>query len=347
MSEPLIAWLDDQEHASARALGGKFASLADLAHAGFAVPAGFTVTTAAWQRFLAASGLEDEARAARAIACDDLPAIDAASAAMARAIEGAPLPADVESAVRDADGRLEELAGNSVTPVAVRSSGVAEDLAAASFAGQYDTFLWIAGADAVLLHLRRCWSGLFSAPVLSYRPTGHQPPVLPEPAMAVGVQRMIASRAAGVMFTLDPLNGDRSKVTIEGAWGLGELVVGGEVTPDRYRVDKRSFAVVDRAVATKELECRFDPATGATRVGPVPPERSDAACLDDAEVVALAQLGRRIERHRRGPVDIEWAIDEDGAIHVLQVRAETVWSRRRPAAVGGVERVLARFMEGA
>jgi pyruvate,water dikinase len=317
-----------------------------MATAGFAVPAGFAVTTEAYRRFMAAGGLESQAHAARAVPPDDLPAIEAAAADMASAIQDCALPADVEAAVREAYARIEQLDGSPAAPVAVRSSGTSEDLGAASFAGQYETFLWVSGADAVLDHLRRCWCGLFSAPVLTYRPAaGDAAPG--EPSMAVGVQRMVQARAAGVMFTLDPLNGDRAKVVIEGAWGLGEAVVGGEVTPDRYRVHKVTFELIERAIATKEVECVFDPVAGGVRMAPVPAERRDESCLDDAQVGELARLAKRIERHRGAPVDIEWAVGADGSVNVLQVRPETVWSRKRKESSGsGVQQVLAKFMSG-
>jgi pyruvate,water dikinase len=350
VNEPLVVWIDDPAEGAAAVLGGKFASLAEMARAGFAVPAGFAVTTAAYRRFLAASGLEDRAREARQVDPDDLAAVEAASAGMAAAIEASPLPPDVEAAIDAGYARLEQLAGEPGTPVAVRSSGVAEDLGGASFAGQYETFLWVMGAEEVRRHVRRCWTGLFSAPVLTYRPAG-EGAADRDPGMAVGVQRMVVPRAAGVMFTIDPLNGDRSKVVIEGAWGLGEAVVGGEVTPDRFRVDKVTLEVLAREISTKEVECRFDPDARAVRMAPVPEDRRDAACLEDHHVAELAALAKRIERHRGAPMDIEWAIDGAG-VHVLQVRPETVWSRRAKQPVAGaggsgVQRVLAKFMAGA
>jgi pyruvate,water dikinase len=351
MSEPHVVWLDDPELASAEVLGGKFGSLAEMTRSGFAVPPGFGVTTTAYRRFMESSRLGDQAAEARSVDPDELAAVEAASARMTAAVEAAPMPSDVEAAVRAAYARLEQTAGVADAPVAVRSSGVAEDLGGASFAGQYQTFLWVQGADEVLRHVRRCWTGLFSAPVLTYRPAGAEA-LASEPGMAVGVQQMVLPQAAGVMFTLDPINGDRSKVVIEGAWGLGEAVVGGEVTPDRYRVDKVTFEILGRELSSKDVECRFDPATRTVRMVPVPQERRTVSCLEDAHVVELATLARRIERHRGAPMDIEWAVDEGGRVHVLQVRPETVWSRKRKEPVsrgagGGVERVLAKFMAGA
>jgi pyruvate,water dikinase len=147
------------------------------------------------------------------------------------------------------------------------------------------------------------------------------------------------------MFTLDPVTGDRSKVVIEGSWGLGEAVVSGEVTPDRYRVDKVTLEVLDRAVSEKAIELLRD------GVREVAADRRSAPCLEDAHVAALATLAKRIEQHRGAPQDIEWAVDESGTVHVLQVRPETVWSQReaRTVSVGGrsaVELVLGTFVTG-
>jgi pyruvate,water dikinase len=161
---------------------------------------------------------------------------------------------------------------------------------------------------------------------------------------------MVRPRAAGVMFTLDPVTGDRSKIVIEGSWGLGEAVVSGEVTPDRFRVDKVTLDVVDRTISEKAVEFRFDPGAGVG-LREVPEERRGVSCLEDAHVLQLATLAKRIEAHRGAPQDIEWAVDEPGTAHVLQVRPETVWSRRgaRTVSVGGrsaVDLVLGTFVTG-
>jgi pyruvate,water dikinase len=349
MSGALVAWLDDAPADAASAMGGKFASLAEMTRAGFGVPPGFAVTADAYAAFMAAGGLLDEVRAASAdLDRDDLAAVEAASARIARAIEDAPMPAEVADAIAAAYGALCERAGTETVPAAVRSSGLAEDLAGASFAGQYDTYLWICGADEVLRHVRRCWSGRFGPAVLTYRPAGG--PDAAGQGMAVGVQQMVAARSAGVMFTLDPVTGDRSKIVIEGSWGLGEAVVSGEVTPDRFRLDKVTLEVLERAIATKEREYRFEAGSGVA-LRDVPADRRDAACLHAEDVTALAELAKRIERHRGAPQDIEWAVDERGRVHVLQVRPETVWSRRQRgpvAAAGGsaMDLVMGKFMMG-
>jgi pyruvate, water dikinase len=230
----------------------------------------------------------------------------------------------------------------------VRSSGESEDLAGASFAGQYDTFLWIRGIEDVLRHVRRCWSGMFGEAVLTYRPDGDPATITTDHGICVGVQQMVPARTAGVMFTLDPVTGDPSKIVIEGCWGLGEGVVKGDITPSRYSVDKVTFEIVHSEVTRQEVEYRFDPESNGVTVLPVSVDRLDRPCLQDEDVIALAQLAKRIAEQRGTPQDIEWAISDTGELRVLQVRPETVWSQR-PAqsqvahAKSALDHVLARF----
>jgi pyruvate,water dikinase len=345
-----VVWLERADGGSFAQLGGKFASLAEMTQAGFGVPPAFAVTTRAYWAFMEQEGLREAARALRAgLDPADLPAVQRASAEITAHIEATPMPEAVAEEVRRGYGALCARAGVDALPVAVRSSGVAEDLAGASFAGQYETYLWITGADAVIEHVRRCWTGLFGPQVLTYRPErgarAHD-----EMGMAVGVQQMIPARAAGVMFTLDPVTGDRSKVVIEAAWGLGEGVVSGLVTPDRYRVDKVTLELLDTEVSDKPQEFRFGPGAGVA-LRDVPSERRGQPCLRDGHAVALGTLAKRIERHRGAPQDIEWALDDEGTVHVLQVRPETVWSRRAPQSIAGgrsaLDMVMGKFMAGA
>jgi pyruvate,water dikinase len=349
---PYILWIDDPVASGSRLLGGKFGSLAEMTGAGFAVPPGFGITTTAYRHFLDFAGLVERARQVRARAATaDLASVAALSAEFTAAIEAAPLPPDLEEAVRGAYADLEWRTGTEALPVAVRSSGESEDLAGASFAGQYDTYLWVRGADEVLAYLRKCWAGMFGTAVLTYRPDGDTSIVTADHAICVGVQKMVQARSAGVMFTLDPVTGDRSKVVIEACWGLGEGVVKGDITPTRYRVDKVTFEIVSRALTRQESQYRFNPEVMAVGLLPVPPDQQDAPCLDDAHINELAQLAKRIERHRGAPQDIEWAVCETGDVHVLQVRPETVWSRRKPGAPilerkSAVDHVLTRFAGG-
>lgn len=353
MSErPYVAWLDSApEDGLTELLGGKFGNLARMTAAGFAVPAGFAVTTAAYRAFVEENGLGDDLAALRdGLDVDDLAAVEAVSARATERIREAPMPPGLAEDIAGAYERLGQLAEDAAVPAAVRSSGVSEDLEGASFAGQYETFLWVVGAEAVVRDVRRCWAGLVGPAVLTYRPEGDAGADPLRDGMAVGVQRMVPARAAGVMFTVDPVTGDRSKIVMEACWGLGEGVVKGDVTPQRLRVDKVTFEVLQREVAEQHEEYRFDRDAGEVRLAPVPEERRAAACLTDEQVAELAQLGKRIERHHGAPQDIEWAVDERGAVHLLQVRPETVWSRRAAPTVSesepgsGLERVLSRFI---
>ncbi|NMI01956.1 PEP/pyruvate-binding domain-containing protein [Pseudonocardia acidicola] len=348
MTAPHVLWLDDDAAPGNRVLGGKFGSLAEMTAAGFAVPPGFGITTDAYRAFLDGAGMAEEARALQARAAQaELEEVSALSAAFTAKLQAAPLPAELEATIRESYAELERRSGVPGLPVAVRSSGEAEDLAGASFAGQYDTFLWISGADDVLHHVRRCWAGMFGTAVLTYRPDPGSPPPS-DLGICVGVQQMVDARTAGVMFTLDPVTGDRSKIVLEGVWGLGEGVVSGDLTPSRYVVDKVTFEILKREITPQDRQHRFDEATGQVGLVPVPAERRELSPLEDAHLTRLAGLAKKIERHRGAPQDIEWAVAENGEVHVLQVRPETVWSRRAPAAPiaarkSALDHVLARF----
>lgn len=331
---PLVLWLDDPAASRNPLLGGKFANLAEMTAAGFAVPHGFGVTTAAYRRFMQAAGLEAEAaRVRREAPTLPLDRIRAEAATLVAGITEAPLPAEIEDAVRAGYAELGRRAGSALVPAAVRSSGESEDLAGASFAGQYDTFLWISGADAVIRNMRGCWAGMFGEAVLSYRRNGEVAIAQSDYGICVGVQQMVEARAAGVMFTLDPINGDRSKVVLEAVWGLGEGVVKGDITPSQFVIDKVTFEITGRRHATQPEEYRFDPALGAVAMAPVEEERRDCPCLEDGTVHGLARLAKHIEATRGAPQDIEWAVNQSGVVWVLQVRPETVWSRKAPSRV--------------
>ncbi|MFO7324952.1 MAG: PEP/pyruvate-binding domain-containing protein, partial [Pseudomonadota bacterium] len=209
-------------------------------------------------------------------------------------------------------------------------SATTEDAEDASFAGLQDTYLWVKGADAVRTSLVDCWSSLYSVPSISYRRRRG----LPEEgvAMAVVIQRMVDARAAGVMFTRSPTTGDRSVIVIEGAWGLGSAVVSGEVTPDRFVVGKITGEITVREIRDKHQ--RHVPAPeGGVLEEATPDELREAPCLSDEEIQRLRETGRRIERHYGRPQDIEWALDQQGELRILQSRPETVWAARDAAPV--------------
>ncbi|PKG54219.1 PEP/pyruvate-binding domain-containing protein [Halomonas sp. MES3-P3E] len=347
--QTFILWLDDASAPGNALLGGKFASLAQSTAEGLAVPPGFGVTTAAYRHFMEATDLASEAARIRERAPHmALNEIKGETAKLVEGINSAPLPEALDAQIRASYADLEKRTGVSETPVAVRSSGESEDLDGASFAGQYDTYLWICGADAVIRHIRACWAGMFGDAVLSYRVDGETAVAAGDFGMCVGIQQMVEARAAGVMFTLNPLNGDRSKVVMEACWGLGEGVVKGDITPAQFTVDKVTLEILDRkTVEQTEMYC-FDPAAGEVALVPMKGERCQTPCLNDEQVLELTRLAKQIERQRGAPQDIEWAVSEQGEVRVLQVRPETVWSRRETKSLveegqSPINRVLSRF----
>jgi phosphoenolpyruvate synthase/pyruvate phosphate dikinase len=317
-------------------VGGKALGLGRLAAAGLEVPPGFAITTAAYREWIARNGFAPElSRLAGAAA--SVAELQQASREIRLLLEGAPLG---DAAIDAAYAAL----GDGDPPVAVRSSAPGEDGAEASFAGQQDTILGLRGASAVRTAVVRCWASLFTPEAMSYRRRLGAAPEAAE--MAVVVQRMVAAEAAGVMFTIDPRTGDPSQIAIESAHGLGLPLVGGELTPDRFAVDKVTLAIRSRAVASKPFADRVDAASG--RVVRVPLDAPATPSLADDEVIALAALGRRIERALGAPSDIEWALDGERRPLLLQARPVTV--RRTPAPAGpttALGRIAAGMRRGA
>lgn len=332
--------LEDRPH-----VGGKGGSLGELRRAGIAVPPGFVVRTRAFERFVAALEREAPVRArVESLDCEDLEAIGECSRALRARVEEASLPADVLDEVAAAH---QSLCSDGEPPaVAVRSSATTEDAAEASFAGLQDTFLWVLGVEEMLRRVRTCWASLYSTEAISYRRKHRFPEA--RVAMAVVVQRMVNARTAGVMFTRSPTTGDRSVVTIEGAWGLGSAVVGGEVTPDRWVVGKITGEISVREISDKAIQ-HLPAAQGGSGAGaaasrdaarhgggiatvPVPEALRRAPCLSDEEIQALRGIARQVERHYGRPQDIEWAVDRASSeILLLQSRPETVWSAKESA----------------
>jgi phosphoenolpyruvate synthase/pyruvate phosphate dikinase len=295
-------------------VGGKGALLGELSRIeGIYVPAGSCVTTDAFQRILAeAPSIEDRLGRLSRLKPDDREAIRALSAAIRRTLEGIAIPEDLASAITRPLARLGEQAA-----YAVRSSATAEDLPTASFAGQHDTYLNVVGPAAILQHVSRCWASLFTERAVTYRLRNgfdHR-----KVHMAVVVQQMVFPRAAGILFTADPVTFNRKVASVEASFGLGEALVSGLVNADVYKV--RDGEVVAKAVANKRLAIHASPAGGTEELA-IEPERQGQPALTDAQVVQLAQLGRRIEAHFGRPQDIEWCLVDDG-FQIVQSRPIT------------------------
>lgn len=324
-----ISWFADITLKDRPVVGGKGGSLGELARAEIAVPPGFVVRTDAFENFLGALEKENAVRSRVEILGDhELEQITNLSKQLRARFEDSHLPDELQSEILRAHN---ELCGDRADrPVAVRSSATTEDAEDASFAGLQDTYLWIVGAQATLKHVRSCWASLYSVPSISYRRKRKMPEA--GVAMAVVVQQMVDARAAGVMFTRSPLTGDRSVITIEGTWGLGSAVVSGEVTPDRFVIAKITGEISVRDISDKHI--RHVPAAGGGVDEIETPEHlRREPCLTDAELAELKEIARKVERHYGRPQDIEWAIDREGKIFLLQSRPETVWSSKEAIPV--------------
>src|ERR671916_816137 len=295
-------------------VGGKGAHLGELSRIeGIRVPAGFCVTTDAFRRIMTeAPTIDDRLDRLSRLKPDDREAIRALSAEIRRTFEGIAIPNDLAAAITRSLARLGEQAA-----YAVRSSATAEDLSTASFAGQQDTYLNVVGPAAILQHASRCWASLFTERAVTYRlRNGIDQRTV---RMAVVVQQMVFPRAAGILFTADPVTGNRKVASVEASFGLGEALVSGLVNADVYKV--RDGEVVAKAVATKQLAIHASP-VGGTQEQAIEPERQAQPALTDAQVVRLAQLGRWIEAHFGRPQDIEWClVDED--FQIVQSRPVT------------------------
>lgn len=324
-----IAWISELSLADADVVGGKGANLGELARARFPVPNGFVVTATAFTDAMRRGGVAERLHSLSSdVDVDDPAALEKASAALQSAVREAGVPEDLRAAIVDAYSRL---AGGGVLPaVAVRSSAAGEDGADTSYAGMNSTFTNVAGTDELMRAIVDCWASVFGQRVVAYR-AGRE--VTADPAIAVVVQAMVDSQRSGIMFSVDPSTGDRTRLVVEAAFGLGEVVVGGLVEPDTYvvsrgkrsilhtRVGHQDFQIV-RGPDGRDATVDLDPAVGTSRV------------LADAEVLALADLALRVESHYGTPQDIEWAMDAAGTTYLVQSRPITTLGPASEATAG-------------
>ncbi len=330
--------------------GGKNASLGEMIGAGIRVPPGFAVTTKAYLDFLEKGGIRDEIFSILSqISPEDVEDLNNKSLKIRDHIRSIDIPQEIKSAIEKRYVDLCDVCGVEDLPVAVRSSATAEDLPTASFAGQQETYLWIRGVEEVASKVRDCWASLFTPRAISYRIKNrfsHEKVLI-----SVGVQKMVNSRTAGVMFTLNPIDGDLSKVVIEGSWGLGESVVSGSVTPDKFVVDKVVLEITERTISRKHIQCVYDPLEGKVVEKDMEEDMQNMCCLQDEEIKELVKMAKRIEDHYGTPMDIEWAIDNDlefpENIFIVQARPETVWSQKKKGPVIGKKSGFELLMEQA
>jgi len=327
----LTLWFEELNKKDVGLVGGKNANLGEMINAGIPVPPGFAVTAYAYKRFIEETGIASKIYdILRETIKDskDPTQYEEASRRVRALIESVKMPEDIRSAIVESYRELCRKIGTDSVFVAVRSSATAEDLPDASFAGQQETYLNVRGEEEVVKYVQKCWSSLFTPRAIFYRTQkgfAHERVLI-----SVAVQKMVNSRSAGVMFTIHPVTGDKYKIVIESVWGLGEAIVSGAVTPDRFIVDKSTFEIVEKEIAEKTVEYVRDPITGKTVHLEVPVDRRNAPSLTDEEVKYLAMLAKKIEDHYGHPQDIEFAVDRDlpfpENIFIVQSRPETVWS---------------------
>ncbi len=337
MSE-YIRWFEELSRGDTAIAGGKGANLGEMVAAGLPVPPGFVVAAVAYRRFLDQTGLRDDIeRLVQQADIDDTRALDDCAATIQGRIEAARVPADVHSGLVDAYRQLASRTGNALPLVAVRSSATMEDTAEASFAGMNRSYLNVRGEDDLVARLRDVWASLYSPRVIYYR---RRLRLGAEPEIAVIVQAMVDATKSGVAFSMNPATGRSDEIVIEAAYGLGEVVVGGQVEPDHYEVAKRDLSPTAVHVGHKSfMLTRGD--NGANARVELGPERADSRVLDEEELRKVASLVADDERHYGSPQDTEWAI-EDGRVYLVQSRPVT---DRRPGtedAVNGDRRELVR-----
>ncbi|RLM94552.1 phosphoenolpyruvate synthase [Halobellus sp. Atlit-38R] len=312
-----VAWLDDVRSADIESVGGKAASLGELTGAGLPVPSGFVVTAGTYREFIEDAGIDEELFSAVDVDHEDTEALREAHERAHELIMNTPVPDDVREGILAAYQDL----GDGERFVAVRSSATAEDLPDASFAGQQETFLNVQ-EDALVERVKECWASLFSQRAIYYRNRQGFPH--DQVDIAVVVQEMVDAEKSGVLFTSHPSTGE-PQIIIEAAWGLGEAVVSGSVSPDNYVIDRDTAEVETITVADKKMMMVKDEETGETIETEVPDEKRSARVLSDEEIEELVALGERVEDHYGTPQDVEWAIHE-GEVYMLQSRPITTIS---------------------
>jgi len=324
-----IRWFRELSLEDRAAVGGKGASLGELTRAKLPVPPGFVIPTPLFEAFLSAADPGEEMRE-RVAALDhrDRDAVAATCREVRERLRAATVPPALRDAVTGAYGRL--VCDGVGYPVAVRSSATCEDSDDASFAGLQDTYLWVLSADDLVNRVRDCWASLYNDESVTYRLRLGMPEA--DVSIAVVVQRMIDAECAGVMFTRSPTTGDKSVILVEASWGLGSCLVGGEVTPDRFVINKVTGEVNRRDISEKATEHVPDRDSGGVREIAVDDGRRLRSCLNDDRLAILWKLGRDVERHYGCPQDIEWAVPRSDsgseAVYLLQSRPETVWANR-------------------
>jgi pyruvate,water dikinase len=346
-----VLWLEELPPEDAFAAGKKCSHLGEMRRAGLPVPPGFALTLDAYNKFLQDSGVEqditDYLNKNKSKLEKDVGMFEKASTyIIEELILTKSMPSELQELIMAYYEKLNEQSSLENVPVAVRSSGPV------SMPGQFDTFLNVRGEKDLMEKIIRVWASSFNARAMAYRLQRGM--ALESSPIGVAILKMINARSSGVMFTLDPINGDKSRIFIEGSWGLGESLVSGQVTPDKYILDKVTLDLSQKNICCKVMEMVYGP-EGSIVPKDIEEERRNAPCLNPDEILELAKLGKRLEKHYGAPQDIEWAVDQNlpfpQNIFILQTRPETIWSKKpaKPVAQAkgsGAEIIARQLMKG-
>ena len=319
-----VLWFEELDRTSLAQAGGKGANLGEMSKSGFPIPPGFVVSSGAYFKHLDNSSLRDPlTKILASLDVNNSDALNEASEKIKKLIVDGKIPEDVEREIRENYKKLSERAGKQVY-VAVRSSATAEDLPTASFAGQQSTYLNIFGEDDVVKAVKDCWASLFEPRAIFYRVENNFEHM--KVGLAAVVQMMVQSEKAGVIFTVDPLYQDPNLISIEVGYGLGEVVVSGQITPDTYRVDKNTLKIVDKIIS-KQTWAIFK-INGKNQNLHIKEDKQNVQKLSDSEICDLAKIAKKIEEHYQSPQDIEYAIEKDN-IYIVQARPITTLDQKR------------------
>ncbi|HEY3278569.1 MAG TPA: PEP/pyruvate-binding domain-containing protein [Syntrophorhabdaceae bacterium] len=343
----LTLWYEETDGKDFPLVGKKNANLGEMIKAGIPVSPGFALTIHANNRFLELTGIkgtiETQIETLGHVTFDTA---KHASAIAMELIESAEMPALLEDDILENYDRLCEMSQCPSCPVAVRSSG------AVSMPGQMETYLNICGEKDLIAYIRKCWSSAYNTEAIMYRMNKGMPFLF---NIGVGIPKMVNSRVSGIIFTINPINGDMSKISIDASYGLGEAVVSGLVTPDTYLVDKVTFELIKLVVGSKEIQCVYREGSSDIVETSVDEEKRVTRCLSPEEVKELARVGKLIEGYYGKAYDIEFGIDGDMEfphnVIILQVRPESVWSKKEAAPrterkPDAMSRIVSQLMTG-
>lgn len=337
MPEKWIYWLREVSAKHNNLVGKKCANLGELMNGGFRVPPGYALSVEAYNRFMKETGVTDRLlEFLNSFHADpdnvaDTLKYEEAGKEMRTIVESIRMPPDMEETVKQYYAELCKVTGRENVYVATRSAGPV------SHPGQYETYLNVSGAEEVVRNVIRVWSSTFNARSIIARARLALP--LHYDPIGVAVLTMVDAKAAGVLFTINPINGDESKVAIEASFGYGEAVVSGNVTPDRYLVDKVTLEIEEKVVSEKGSEFAYNPMTKEMEYKELPLEKRKIQCLEDKEIIELAKTAKRVETYFGCPQDIEYSVSGSlpfpENIFLVQARPESVWGKKKKESVLG------------